>query len=896
MKRSNISPHLISAGLIVGLVAPLTLLLGCGDEEAAPPAITISVSGPHSAAVGATASLAAITLNGSDTTYTWVSADPTLATVDDSGRVTGVAAGETEITVTGGQTAAKGTHPFVVLPEVITGGVPVVTISGVYAIPLGGTATLMAITTNGTDSAYTWTSNTPEVISVDADGVVSGNSVGNAVITAEGVDTGRSASFGLTVTIDVPVFERWASSKHADRTQEAFRHWDGEESGEIPADCARCHSSAGFADFVGADGTPAGTVDSDHPLPNGVSCVACHTDQAIALSSVTFPSGVTVDHLGSEARCMTCHQGRGSTDQVDAAILAAGVDNDVVSGELSFINQHYYAAGATLLAGEVRGGYQYEGQVYDWRFRHVEGRDTCQTCHDPHSLKINKSACETCHSAFDDPKEIRMLTSREDFDGDGNVAEGIAEEITTLREDKLLVAMQAYVLEMGNAAICYDNVNYPYFFKDTNGDAACGTDEANFGNRYDAWTPRLLRAAYNYQVAKKDPGGFAHNSKYMIQILFDAITDLNSAMTNPIDMTGTARTDTGHFNGAGEAARHWDADEEVSASCSKCHSGSEGYAFFLEYGVGTTVEEQANGLECATCHINQGNPDFALRTASKVVFPSGDELNLQTVMTDVSSNLCGQCHSGRESGLSIVSTIASANVPDMDTVSSSLRFRNVHYKPAAATLVGTAANVGFEYASRAYAGAANHLGGNACVSCHKPIQNKHSFLVEDTFDAAGCSPCHDNVNSAGDIRGMTRSADIDGDGNSMEQLKAEIGHLGDGETVAACAVSPMPAQCGLSDLLLIKLQDAATVAGTSICYNAHAYPYWFVDDNNNRTCDAGETTGYGAFTGRTLKAAYNYQYSQKEPGAWAHNFNYMAQILIDTIEDLGGDISGLNRP
>lgn len=844
-----------------------------------------------------TTSLGAITINGSDTTYTWASEDTDIATVDDSGVVTGVGAGETEITVTGGDTGAKGTHPFVVVPEPGGGGGdPVVTISGVYAIELGGTATMMAETTNGTDASYTWTTNNADVAAIDADGVVTGAGVGTAVLTATGDDTGASGTFGITITIDVPVFERWAGSGHADRAAEAFRHWDADDPAEVPASCARCHSSAGFSDFVGADGTAAGTVDGAHELPNGISCVACHTDEAIALDEVTFPSGVTISDLGAEARCMTCHQGRGSTVDVNDAITAAAVGDDEVSAELSFINIHYYPAGATLYAGEVMGGYQYEGQVYDWRFRHVPGREVCADCHDPHSLEIEKDACEGCHGQFDDPRTIRMPTSYLDYDGDGDTAEGIAEEITTLRDGKLLSAMQAYATEQGNAAICYDNANYPYFFKDTNTNGACDPDEANYGNRYDAWTPRLLRAAFNYQMTKKDPAGFAHNAKYIIQLVYDSTMDLNSTLTTPIDMTGTARNDTGHFNGAGEAARHWDEDAEVSASCSKCHSGSEGYTFFLEYGIGTTVEEQANGLDCATCHANVGDPDFATREAEEVVYPSGRVVDLQRAGTDVTSNLCGQCHSGRESGLSVANRIASAGVPNDDTVSSSLRFSNVHYKPAAGTVAGTASQVGYEYANRTYDGAWTHLGGDACVSCHNPIMNNHSFLPADTFDNGGCGPCHNNVTDVKDIRGSMRTADYDGDGDSTETLAAELGLLEDGEVVTDCAANPMPAQCGLSDRLLLALQAAATASGTSICYNAHRYPYWFVDDNANGVCDASEGTSYSAFTARTLKGAYNYQYSQKEEGAWAHNFDYMGQVIYDTIEDLGGNVTGLTRP
>ena len=38
-----------------------------------------------------------------------------------------------------------------------------------------------------------------------------------------------------------------------------------------------------------------------------------------------------------------------------------------------------------------------------------------------------------------------------------------------------------------------------------------------------------------------------------------------------------------------------------------------------------------------------------------------------------------------------------------------------------------------------------------------------------------------------------------------------------------------------------------------------------------------------------LKAAYNYQFSQKEPHGFIHNPIYMAQLLVDGIIDLGGD-------
>jgi hypothetical protein len=118
-------------------------------------------------------------------------------------------------------------------------------------------------------------------------------------------------------------------------------------------------------------------VDKPAPTKSVIRCETCHNPAADALTSVTFPSGVKVDGLGGEARCMTCHQGRASGKDVDAQITAAAVaSDDEVSSALKFTNIHYYPAAATLFAGKAKGGYQYAGQVYDVRFRHVDGLTT----------------------------------------------------------------------------------------------------------------------------------------------------------------------------------------------------------------------------------------------------------------------------------------------------------------------------------------------------------------------------------------------------------------------------------------------------------------------------------------------------------------------------------------
>ncbi|MHC4223882.1 MAG: polyheme membrane-associated cytochrome C, partial [Planctomycetota bacterium] len=97
-----------------------------------------------------------------------------------------------------------------------------------------------------------------------------------------------------------------------------------------------------------------------------------------------------------------------------------------------------------------------------------------------------------------------------------------------------------------------------------------------------------------------------------------------------------------------------------------------------------------------------------------------------------------------------------------------------------------------------------------------------------------------------------------------------------------------------------EIQAVATAAGKPVAYDGHSYPYFFNDNNpTNGIVDPAEANygnRYQDWTAELMRAAHNYQFSQKEPGAWAHNFAYMTQLLIDSIEDLGGDISGYVRP
>ncbi len=688
-------------------------------------------------------------------------------------------------------------------PPATSNSAPTIVTTGPHAVSIGSNITITATTTNGSDSAYTFASANPGVATVDGQGVVTGIAVGETSITVTGVTTKAVASYPVVVvapddTSQIPYYDQWMMSAHADRTALAFNNWN--QAGSVPVECARCHSSEGFIDYLGGDGSTPHVVDKPAPVQSVIRCETCHNPAADALTSVTFPSGVTIDGLGGEARCMTCHQGRSSGPAVDAAIAAASpATDDTVSASLNFQNVHYFPAAATLFAGRVKGGYQYAGQVYDVRFRHVDGYDTCTGCHDPHSTKVRFNECATCHAGVTDVSgahEIRMMSSVGiDYDGDGNTTEGIYDELVGLR-DKLALAITTYGSER-HTPICYSADVYPYWFADTDGDGACSGAEAQATNGFKGWTARLLKATYNFQMATKDPGAFAHNAKYIIELLHDSIQDVNTALVVPVDMTRAMRTDVGHFDGTSAAARNWDANEQVDSTCSSCHGGEQGFRFYVQYGVGNVVPETPNGLECGTCHDKPGIDFSAIAMVPSVTFPSG--VKRQEPGND---NVCETCHRGRESKATVDAQIATGK----------LKFMNVHYLAAGAVKLGSAVHVGYEYDGKSYAGPLSHMGGTQCTSCHDPGGSHHTFQITDAWDGT-CRTCHADADGDPKNIRLIHTADYDGDGSVTEPLAAEI--------------------AGLAARVLAAMQAVAAAPG--ICYSPDVYPYFFKDTDGNKS-------------------------------------------------------------
>ena len=661
----------------------------------------------------------------------------------------------------------------------------------------------------------------------------------------------------------VPFEAAWAGSGHADSTAEAFRHWDEEDDGLVAEGCVKCHTTAGYIDFHGGDGSEVGSIENEVVAAEvvGIQCAACHNPEVVKKDSVVMPSGLEITGLGDEARCMECHQGRESMVSVNAKILeTAGVeelkdvDLDAVTEGLGFRNVHYYAAAASKYGTLAKGGYEYAGMAYDGNFAHVEEFDTCIECHSPHTLEVQVESCVNCHGAGE-PQTFRMEGSAVDYDGDGDLQEGIASEIAGL-QDVLASALFAYSQNSIGTPIVYNSAAYPYFFIDTNADGIAGDDESVAENGYATWTPRLLQAAYNYQVSLKDPGAFAHGGKYIIQLLYDSVADLDADLA-----VGLNRDDHGHFQGSAEAFRHWDAEGEVPGSCSRCHS-AEGLPLYVTEGAEIN-QHISNGFQCETCHGGEEWP--ARYTASSVTFPSGAKV---AVAEGDDAGLCMSCHQGRESGAAIEKAVAGISA---NQVSEDLRFINVHYFAAGASRYGTEVQGGYEFAGKTYNGYFAHAEGfTSCTDCH----DAHELVVK----TENCFTCHTGVEDVKDIR--KSEVDYDGDGDVDEGIYGEIATLKE-------------------DLYTAMQAYSTGNGGSGLLYDTLNYPYFFNDTDGDGAASAGEidrANGFSTWTPNLLKAAYNYQYASKDPGGFAHNAGYMIQLLIDSIQAVGGSTGSYTRP
>lgn len=195
------------------MVNSITLTLGGGGSVTPPDPVSVTgVSLNKNAttiAIGANETLTATITpaNADNQAVTWSSDNTAVATVNQNGKVTGVAAGTATITVTtadGNKTATcTVTVPDPSADPVAVTGVSLNKTSTSLTVGSSETLTATVAPANATNQAVTWSSNNTAVATVNQNGKVTAVAAGTATITVTTADGNKTATCTVTVSAAV---------------------------------------------------------------------------------------------------------------------------------------------------------------------------------------------------------------------------------------------------------------------------------------------------------------------------------------------------------------------------------------------------------------------------------------------------------------------------------------------------------------------------------------------------------------------------------------------------------------------------------------------------------------------------------------------------------------------
>ena len=223
--------------------------------------------------------------------------------------------------------------------------------------------------------------------------------------------------------------------------------------------------------------------------------------------------------------------------------------------EISASDAHYDSGAATRFGSDAGNGTNgmgiWYGQTADDYVGFDEHNPTaagstpdemskCTFCHMgpdySHSFRpeeIFAAQCASCHTEVSGTnlEEIRKddAGTAVDYDGDTDLLEPIKDEIESFK-DALVAEMaiygSAFYRDAGTHAGTHDVVYNEsqdrwYVDEDDSGDYTSGD------TRWRKWDEHFSRALYNLAFLHDEPGYYAHNPKYVLQLLYDTIDNLD---------------------------------------------------------------------------------------------------------------------------------------------------------------------------------------------------------------------------------------------------------------------------------------------------------------------------------------------------------------------------------
>jgi hypothetical protein len=381
-------------------------------------------------------------------------------------------------------------------------------------------------------------------------------------------------------------------------------------------------------------------------------------------------------------------------------------------------------------------------------------------------------------------------------------------------------------------------------------------------------------------------GEFSANPTY-----YDATFGTGHQVRYPYDMALSGTVVAGPATTTANAGNN-------NYACYKCHHGLGSLAY-QDNVEGTTAAPVLFGdvtETCITCHNphtdvagqtkNTRKPLVMSKYSSTQglgVSISGNVFFDTTAVPAAAGNatICVFCHQGRESGYTlfrrrIAGTLAGS-------------FLNPHYLGTGAMLWG---RNGYEYGGKIYDGVTQHQQTN-CNGCHMAASQVTAFgdtvgghtwkIINDDDSVVNSATC----NTAACHDGRVPTTNSAGEFDSFHDAVFDPGSDYDGDLVEEGIPTEI---AGLEDQIIALLQ------ANGIYYSDTTYPYFF--------SDAGLTTGFTAWTGPTLKAAFNLsfvikglpsgasQIGQPNTSAAVHNYRYNIQLLRDSYDVLCAAVPG----
>lgn len=358
--------------------------------------------------------------------------------------------------------------------------------------------------------------------------------------------------------------------------------------------------------------------------------------------------------------------------------------------------------------------------------------------------------------------------------------------------------------------------------------------------------------------------------------------------------TDWAESGHGNVNGAAWATE----DFKENSSCIRCHT-STGFINYVESGFtlptttfATADDKGREVLTCKGCHTNYNYKNRTRLLAgftapygivagvakAPMVFPSVGE-----------SNVCIPCHSGRESGASMVATV---------TNFANASFKNPHYLAAAAVFYG---NGGFHFYSSGVRyntyGAAGKTGKTANWSHGRLGMDNYITSTNATVVASGaivdsgnkgqCLACHTGPTSTHTFSAI-KAADATLASNSAGYTRGCYGcHTGTDMDMTAWVDEEKEIWNRMFDFFLWNFAfNADGTLRTNPIYASDSYPYFYSDAAKTaalKNWTLAVPAGIGGTGAQTMGAAMNYKLLTSEKGSFAHNRSFGRALIADSI-------------